>query len=35
MTPEMQKAYADAAVPFYERGGAITAEVCRVNHWRV
>lgn len=35
MTPEMQKAYADAAVPFYENGGAITAEVCRVNHWRV
>ncbi len=34
MTPEMQKAYEDASVPFYEGGGAITLEETKLHSWR-
>lgn len=34
MTPELKKAYADAAVPFAESGGAIAIEHTRMQSWR-
>jgi MoaA/NifB/PqqE/SkfB family radical SAM enzyme len=34
MTPEMQKAFDDAAIPFYRGGGAITIEQTRLQSWR-
>lgn len=34
MTPEMQKAYDDAAIPFHQGGGAITEETTRLKSWR-
>lgn len=34
MTPEMQKAYDDAAVPFYAGGGAIGIEETKLKSWR-
>lgn len=34
MTPEMQKAYDDAAIPFHESGGAISVEHTRLKSWR-
>jgi len=34
MTPEMQKAYEDSAIPFYAGGGAISVEQTRLKSWR-
>lgn len=34
LTPEMQKAYDDASVPFAESGGAIALEHTRMKSWR-
>lgn len=34
MTPEMQKAFDDAAVPFYQGGGAIDLATTRLKSWR-
>lgn len=34
MTPEMQKAYDDAALPFYQGGGAIGLAETRLRSWR-
>lgn len=35
MTPEMQKAFDDASVPFWQGGGAIGIEETRLMPWRV
>jgi MoaA/NifB/PqqE/SkfB family radical SAM enzyme len=35
MTPEMQQAMDDAAVPFHQSGGAISVENTRMKPWRV
>lgn len=35
MTPEMQKAMDDAAIPFWQGGGAIGVEETRMQPWRV
>lgn len=32
---ELIAQYEEASRPFHENGGAITADVCRVHHWRV
>lgn len=34
MTEEMQRAYYEAAIPFYEGGGAITQAQTRLHSWR-
>jgi MoaA/NifB/PqqE/SkfB family radical SAM enzyme len=34
LTPELQKAYDDAAIPFAESGGAIALEHTRLKSWR-
>lgn len=34
MTPEMQQAYEDAAIPFHEGGGAIGVAETRLKSWR-
>lgn len=34
LTPEMQKAYDDSAIPFHESGGAISVEHTRLKSWR-
>lgn len=34
MTPELQKAYEDASIPFWQGGGAITIAETRLKSWR-
>ncbi len=34
MTPEMEKAYEDAAIPFYQGGGAISVAETKLRSWR-